>query len=39
MISKDDWFAPHYAGVDARTLLRAIPEMGLDIDLPFEGLD
>lgn len=39
MKSEEDWFAPHYAGVDATTLLRAVPEMGLDIELPYEGLD
>ena len=34
-----DWFAPHYAGVDARTAVRAASELGLDVTLPFEGLD
>ena len=37
--AEEDWFAPHYAGVDATTVLRTVPEMGLDIKLPFEGLE
>ncbi len=36
---KEDWFAPHYAGVDASTVLTTVREMGLDIKLAFEGLE
>ena len=39
MKAEEDWFAPHYAGVDATTVLRTVPEIGLDIKLPFEGLE
>lgn len=39
MEAEDNWFAPHYAGVDAATVMRIVPEMGLDIKLPFEGFE
>ena len=39
MNAEKDWFAPHYAGVDAVTVLTSVAEMGLDINLPFEGVE
>lgn len=38
MQAGEDWFAPHYAGVDAATIRRVEREMGLErkIGLPFE---
>ena len=41
MRAGEDWFAPHYAGVDAGTILRVVREMGLEreIELPFEKLE
>lgn len=35
--AEKDWFAPHYAGVDARILLKSASDLGLDIPLHFEA--
>ena len=39
MKADEDWFAPHYAGVDANTILTTVSDLGVDIHLPFEGLE
>ena len=39
MKAEEDWFAPHYAGVDANTVLTTVTDLGLKVDLAFEGLE
>ena len=39
METDEGWFSPHYAGVDAVTILRAAHETRLGIELPFEGIE
>ena len=39
MQTDEGWFSPHYAGVNAATILRAAREIGQRIELPFEGVE
>ena len=35
----EDAFSPHYAGVPAQVVVRAVEDLGLGIQLPFEGYE
>ena len=36
---KDSAFSPHYAGVPSQMIIKAIADMGLDVQLPFEDFE
>ena len=36
---KDSAFSPHYAGVPSHIILKAIADMGLDVEIPFEDFE
>ena len=36
---KDSAFSPHYAGVPSQMIIKAIVDMGLDVQLPFEDFE
>ena len=36
---KDSAFSPHYAGVPSHIIVKAVADMGLDVEIPFEGFE
>ena len=36
---KDSAFSPHYAGVPSHIILKAVADMGLDVEIPFEDFE
>ena len=36
---KDSAFSPHYAGVPSHIIVKAIADMGLDVEIPFEDFE
>ena len=36
---KDSAFSPHYAGVPSHIIVKVVADMGLDVEIPFEGFE